>query len=179
MYVNGIRTASSSFRGPIQYANTPSFYIGTNMDGRAVGGGGVREFPGIIDEIRITKVALDPSEFHIPPEKSGEATRKRERVSGDAFSVDLLPQQSRIVLDGKVGILNSHSPGSSTPKIKFKGIFGLARNSGGPFEDNSIAVATGDDFFLQVASGLYYEVFVKSATVQGVKLKFSKMLKRK
>jgi hypothetical protein len=58
-YLNGALADISQFPENIHYTNTPSFYIGTNRDGRAVGGGGAREFPGIIDEIRIT--GLPPS----------------------------------------------------------------------------------------------------------------------
>ncbi len=65
-YLNGTLQDSSAFSQPIQYQNTPVFYIGTNMDGHAVGGPGVREFPGIIDEVRISKVALEPSQFDMP-----------------------------------------------------------------------------------------------------------------
>jgi hypothetical protein len=68
MYLNGVLTDSSVFPQPVEYADCDSFYIGTNRDGRAVGGPGVREFPGIIDEIRISKVALGPGEFDtLPP----------------------------------------------------------------------------------------------------------------
>jgi len=62
-YLDGALTDSSILSAPIQYDNTPNFYIGTNMDGRAVGYIGVREFPGIIDEIRISNIARDPGEF--------------------------------------------------------------------------------------------------------------------
>ncbi len=65
-YFNGVLTDSSTFTQEIQYSNTPNFYIGTNVDGRAVGGGYMREFAGIIDEIRISKVARKPSEFWKP-----------------------------------------------------------------------------------------------------------------
>ncbi|TAK50675.1 MAG: choice-of-anchor D domain-containing protein [Bacteroidetes bacterium] len=64
-YVNGILTDSTVYDYPIQYSSTPNFYIGTNYGGRAVGGYGVREFPGIIDELRISKVERDPSEFNL------------------------------------------------------------------------------------------------------------------
>jgi hypothetical protein len=66
-YLNGIRTDSTVISAPIQYTSAPYFYIGTNIGGRAVGFIGVREFPGIIDEIRILNVALEPSQFNLFP----------------------------------------------------------------------------------------------------------------
>ncbi|GEM_PF-3458348 len=62
-YVDGILKDSISFSSPIQYDDTPNFYIGTNVDGRAIGGPGIREFLGSIDEIKISKVALTPDQF--------------------------------------------------------------------------------------------------------------------
>ena len=65
-YLNGLLTDSTIIPGPIQYDNTPNFYIGTNRDGRAAGSFGIREFLGIIDEIRISNVALSPGQFDMP-----------------------------------------------------------------------------------------------------------------
>ncbi len=62
-YLDGSLTDSSTFSYPIQYYSTSNFYIGTNIDGHAVGGPGIREFLGTIDEIKISKVALEPSQF--------------------------------------------------------------------------------------------------------------------
>jgi hypothetical protein len=62
-FVDGALTDSAIFSEEIHYADTPSFYIGTNLTGRALGGIGVHEFPGIIDEIRVSKVAREPREF--------------------------------------------------------------------------------------------------------------------
>ncbi len=56
-YFDGTLSDSTVVGGSITYLQTPYFYIGTNVDGRAVGGIGVREFNGIIDEIRISKIA--------------------------------------------------------------------------------------------------------------------------
>ncbi|MBI4548510.1 MAG: T9SS type A sorting domain-containing protein [Ignavibacteriae bacterium] len=64
-YLNGNLTDSTVFVETIHYNLTQYFYIGTNIDGRAVGGGHPREFPGIIDEIRISKIARQPSEFGV------------------------------------------------------------------------------------------------------------------
>ncbi len=58
-YLDGVLTDSVAFTDQIQYSNTPTFYIGTNIDGRAVGGPGVRDFPGIIDEITIRSLESD------------------------------------------------------------------------------------------------------------------------
>ncbi len=178
-YLDGALRDSSAFRGGVQYLNTPKFYMGTEPAGRAVGSWAVREFPGIIDEIRISNVALEPSEFDMPHIKSMEAKKSKTGGSNDVFSVRLAPRQTKIVLNGKVGIINTGNSGPSRSRLRLKGIFGLARGSGGPFEEGSIAVTTGDDFFVQVSSGLYYEVFVKRESRQGVTLKFSRMLKKK
>jgi len=66
-YLNGALTDSSVYAGEIQYSSTPSFYFGTEIQGRAVGGPGVREFPGIIDEVRISNIARLPGDFDINP----------------------------------------------------------------------------------------------------------------
>ena len=63
-YLNDVLTDSAVFSQPLHYANTPFFYIGTNIDGRAVGSFGVRDFPGVIDEVRI--LSIDPG-LPIPP----------------------------------------------------------------------------------------------------------------
>jgi len=81
-YLNGLLTDSSVIPAPIQYDNTPNFYIGTNMDGRAVGNIGVREFLGILDEIRISKVALNPSQFDVPHGESMMALHVRDAGGG-------------------------------------------------------------------------------------------------
>lgn len=65
-YLNGILKDSAGFLQRIQYSNTPYFYIGTNIEGKAVGGWKLRDFLGIIDEIRISKVARHPDEFYSP-----------------------------------------------------------------------------------------------------------------
>ncbi len=65
MYINGILKDSTVFNQNIQYNNTPYFYIGTNIEGQAFGYWKVRDFIGLIDEIKITKVALQPSQFNM------------------------------------------------------------------------------------------------------------------
>lgn len=84
-YLNGLLTDSSVIPAPIQYYDTPNFYIGTNMDGRAVGNIGVREFPGIIDEVRISKVALDPSQFDMPHGESMVTLHVQDAGGGNAI----------------------------------------------------------------------------------------------
>jgi hypothetical protein len=63
LYVDKILVDSSVFAEQIHYTSTPKFFLGTNRDGRAAGSRGVRELPGIIDEVRISKIAKTPSEF--------------------------------------------------------------------------------------------------------------------
>ncbi|MGA2625200.1 MAG: LamG-like jellyroll fold domain-containing protein [Bacteroidota bacterium] len=84
MYLDGVLRDSSACGVGVQYANTPSFYIGTEPLGRAVGGWAVREFPGILDEIRISKVALDPSQFDMPHGESLVALHVRDAGNGYA-----------------------------------------------------------------------------------------------
>jgi choice-of-anchor C domain-containing protein len=63
-YVDGVLADSSVYLEPLHYANSDNFYIGTNIDGRAVGGPGVREFSGVIDEVMIRSIRRT----EIPPE---------------------------------------------------------------------------------------------------------------
>jgi len=102
-YLNGTLTDSTRLSAPIQYDRTPNFYIGTNMDGRAVGHGGIREFPGTIDEIRISNVARHPGEFdreehpvsiHIVDARLGRNIRNRMVVADKAT----FPKNSNVYL---------------------------------------------------------------------------------
>lgn len=63
IYVDGELKDSVTAPSLIQYDQTPTFYVGTNMDGLAVGGPGIREFAGRIDEVRISNIARQASEF--------------------------------------------------------------------------------------------------------------------
>ena len=55
-FIDGVMTDSLTFSEQISYYNSFTLYIGTEPGGRALGGIGVREFPGIIDEIRISNM---------------------------------------------------------------------------------------------------------------------------
>ena len=62
IYLDDHLIYSTIISNPIHYGSTPTFYIGTNMDGRAAGSSGIRGFPGVIDEIRISKIARTAAE---------------------------------------------------------------------------------------------------------------------
>lgn len=63
VYLDGVARDSAIFSSPIQYNQTPIFYIGTNVDGSAKGDPFPREFPGVVDEIRISRVAKSAAEI--------------------------------------------------------------------------------------------------------------------
>jgi hypothetical protein len=63
IYLDGVARDSALFSEQVQYTETPTFYIGSNRDGVALGSGSPREFKGVIDEIRISNVAREPGEF--------------------------------------------------------------------------------------------------------------------
>lgn len=65
-YINGIISDSSVSRHRIHYEGTPSFFIGTNIEGAALGYSFPREFSGIIDEIKISNIAREPKDFYMP-----------------------------------------------------------------------------------------------------------------
>lgn len=69
-YLDDVLTDSVAFVEQVQYAGTDNFYIGTNIDGRAVGSFGIREFPGVIDEITIRKLDLSPAIAPPPPDSA-------------------------------------------------------------------------------------------------------------
>ncbi|MBI3192858.1 MAG: choice-of-anchor D domain-containing protein [Ignavibacteriae bacterium] len=103
-FVDGIMTDSSTFRQTIHYTSTDKFYLGTNRDGRAAGSYGVRELPGILDEVKISKVARHPNEFGLarlalskqtipfPPVRLGGSVSEQITVvnisSGDSITVN-------------------------------------------------------------------------------------------
>lgn len=60
VYINNILADYSVFPDEIQYNNTVAFWMGTNIDGMPIHGLAKREFPGTLDEIRISDIVRTP-----------------------------------------------------------------------------------------------------------------------
>ncbi len=121
LYIDGVQADSGTFADTVQYSNTDYFYIGTERTGRAVGGSGVRDFPGILDEIRISKVALDPHNFGATTLRTSDNTISYGLVKiGDAVSRDLIVSNTSfkdtLYIDS-IAISNNHFSVNTTPFV--------------------------------------------------------------
>jgi hypothetical protein len=91
------------------------------------------------------------------------------------FTIELENKKPKNVLGGKVALTYDNRPWSSRSKVSFKGVFGVARDRKGPFNDSSLEISRGDVFYVQVTSDVFYRVQVEQETHNTITLRFSRM----
>ncbi|MBI4811014.1 MAG: PEGA domain-containing protein [Ignavibacteriales bacterium] len=102
------------------------------------------------------------------------ATEETQQENPLLFSLELETKETKTVLGGKVAITYTNQPFSRS-KLDFKGIFGVAKDRMGPFNDVFIEISKDDVFYIQVMSDLSYRIEVEQETHKTITLNFTKM----
>jgi hypothetical protein len=122
-YIDGALVDSNKYPGAIQYNNTPSYYLGTGTNGRAVGGWGVREFPGIMDEYRISNIARPPRDFgsarlNVSPRNVSFGLTKVNEEAIRSVSISNASFYDTVHVDS-ITSTNAHFSANSTPFVLY------------------------------------------------------------